>query len=199
VKHLTTLSLFAATAAMAAPGVALAADFKLSVRTIAPGSTLGAAQDCNAFGCSGRYVSPALAWIGAPDGTRRFAATVCDPEAPTGSGGWHWVACNVPASDAGLLEPAGGADGKGLPAGAVQGRTDFGAPGFGGACPPVGNAPHRYVFTVVALQTERIERIEKIELPADASAARVGFMLDADRLASASAGASVTAKYGRSK
>ena len=79
------------------------------------------------------------------------------------------------------------AGGKGLPAGALQGRTDFGAPGFGGACPPKGDKPHRYVFTVHALKTD------KIDVPADATAALVGFMIHANRLGSAS----FTAHYGR--
>ena len=94
---------------------------------------------------------------------------------------------NIPASANELPEGAGAADGKGMPAGAVQGRTDFGAPGFGGACPPKGDKPHRYIFKVRALKTD------KIELPADASAALVGFMLGANRLGTAS----FEAKYGQ--
>ena len=112
-----------------------------------------------------------------------------DPDAPTGSGWWHWVVYNLPASATGLPEGAGSADGKGLPAGAAQGRTDFGAPGFGGACPPAGDKPHRYVFTVYALKTD------KLEVPADGSAALVGFMIHANQIGHAS----FTARYGRGK
>jgi len=114
---------------------------------------------------------------------------VYDPDAPTGSGWWHWVVYNIPASASELPEGAGGADGKGMPAGAAQGRTDFGAPGFGGACPPPGDKPHRYIFTVYALKTD------KIDVPADATAALVGFMINANKLGKAS----FEAKYGRSK
>jgi len=94
---------------------------------------------------------------------------------------------NIPATASELPEGAGAADGKAMPAGAVQGRTDFGAPGFGGACPPPGDKPHRYVFTVHALKTD------KIDVPPDASAALVGFMLHANGLGKAS----FEAKYGR--
>lgn len=179
------------TAALALTGTALAATaaggFTLSSPGIRPGGTLTEAQVFNGFGCSGKNVSPALTWSGAPAGTKSFAVTVYDPDAPTGSGWWHWVAYNLPATTTGLAEGAGTADGKALPAGTVQGRTDFGAPGFGGACPPQGDKPHRYIFTVYALKTE------KIEVPADASAALVGFMLHANQLGKAS----FTAKYGR--
>jgi Raf kinase inhibitor-like YbhB/YbcL family protein len=168
---------------------AQAAGFTLSSATIKPGSMLGDAQVFNGFGCSGKNVSPALAWRGAPAGTKSFALTVYDPDAPTGSGWWHWVVFNIPASATQLAEGAGSADGKGLPPGSVQGRTDFGAPGFGGACPPAGDKPHRYVFTVYALKTD------KLEVPADASAALVGFMINANKLGAAT----FSARYGRSK
>ena len=164
-----------------------AAGFTLSSPTIAPGATLTEAQVFNGFGCSGKNISPALRWSGAPSGTKSFAVTVYDPDAPTGSGWWHWVVYNIPASTTELPEGAGTTDGKGLPAGAMQGRTDFGSAGFGGACPPKGDKPHRYIFTVHALKTD------KIEVPADASAALVGFMLNANRLAKAS----FEARYGR--
>lgn len=164
-----------------------AAGFKLSSPTVRPGSMLTDAQVFKGFGCEGKNLSPALTWSGAPAGTKSFAVTVYDPDAPTGSGWWHWVVFNIPAATTELPEGAGAADGKGLPAGAVQGRTDFGAPGFGGACPPKGDKPHRYIFTVHALKTD------KIEVPADASAALVGFMIHANRLGQAS----FQARYGR--
>lgn len=172
--------------ALAAPAVHAAA-FTLSSPTIKPNSTLTDAQVFNDFGCKGQNISPALQWKGAPAGTKSFAVTVYDPDAPTGSGWWHWVVYNIPAAATGLPEGAGAVDGKGLPAGSVQGRTDFGAPGFGGACPPQGDKPHRYIFTVHALKTD------KLDLPADASPAMVGFMIHANRLGQAQ----FTAKYGR--
>jgi len=175
---------------LAATAVAAhAAGFTLSSPTVKPGSMLTDAQVFKGFGCEGKNISPALKWSGAPAGTKSYAVTVYDPDAPTGSGWWHWVVYNIPASATELPEGAGGADGKGLPAGAVQGRTDFGAAGFGGACPPAGDKPHRYIFTVYALKTD------KIDAPADASAALVGFMINANKLGKAS----FEAKYGRKK
>jgi hypothetical protein len=166
---------------------AQAAGFVLSSPTIKPGSMLTEAQVFKGFGCEGKNISPALKWSGAPSGAKSFAVTVYDPDAPTGSGWWHWGVFNLPAGTSELPEGAGAADGQGLPAGAVQGRTDFGAPGFGGACPPAGDKPHRYIFTVYAL------KVEKIDVPADASPALVGFMLHANRLGQAS----FQARYGR--
>jgi hypothetical protein len=141
----------------------------------------------NGFGCAGRNVSPALVWRNAPEGTRSFAVTVYDPDAPTGSGWWHWVLYNVPATVTEL--PAGAGDPRSAlaPSGSVQGTTDFGTAGYGGPCPPVGDRPHRYVFTVHAL------KVERLELPETATAAFVGFSVHANRLASAS----FTARYGR--
>jgi Raf kinase inhibitor-like YbhB/YbcL family protein len=169
--------------------LAHAAGFTLSSPSIKPGATLTDAQVFSGFGCTGKNVSPALKWSGAPPGTKSFAVTVYDPDAPTGSGWWHWVVYNIPATATELPEGAGAADGKGLPAGSVQGRTDFGAPAFGGACPPEGDKPHRYVFTVYALKTD------KIEVPPDGSAAMVGFNIQANKLGAAT----FTAKYGRAK
>ena len=179
-------ALAAATPAGAA-ALAHAAGFTLTSPGIKPGATLTDAQVFNGFGCSGKNISPELKWSGAPAGTKSFAVTVYDPDAPTGSGWWHWLVINLPAGSTGLAEGAGSADGKGMPAGALHGRTDFGAPGFGGACPPKGDKPHRYVFTVYAL------KVDKLDVPADATAALIGFMLNANKLGKAS----FTAKYGR--
>jgi Raf kinase inhibitor-like YbhB/YbcL family protein len=172
-----------------AASLAHAAGFKLQSPTIKPGSKLSDAQVYNGFGCSGKNLSPALKWSGAPNGTKSFALTVYDPDAPTGSGWWHWVVYNIPADATELAEGAGTIEGKGLPAGARQAKTDFGAPGFGGACPPPGDKPHRYIFTVYALKTD------KLEIPAEGTAALVGFMINANKLASAS----FSARYGRAK
>jgi Raf kinase inhibitor-like YbhB/YbcL family protein len=171
---------------LAATGVA-ATGFSIDIPTIQPNGKLSDAQVFNGFGCSGRNISPAIRWSGAPAGTKSFAITLYDPDAPTGSGWWHWVVYDIPASVSSLPEHAGDADGKLLPAGAMQGRTDFGTAAFGGACPPAGDKPHRYVFTVYAL------KVEKIGVAPDGSAAMVGFMLNANQLAKSS----LTALYGR--
>jgi len=139
------------------------------------------------FGCEGGNQSPALVWTTPPEGTQSLAITAYDPDAPTGSGWWHWVVTNLPPQTTQLPANAGRADGQGLPAGAVQGRTDFGTVGYGGACPPPGDAPHRYRFTVHAL------KVPRLDLPADASAALVGYMLHMNRIASTT----VEARYGR--
>jgi len=167
--------------------VVQAGAFTLSSPTIAPDSFLGEEQVYNGFGCSGKNQSPALEWAASPEGTKSFAITVYDPDAPTGSGWWHWVVYNIPANVTEIKAGAGDPAGKLLPPGAVQGRTDYGTHAFGGACPPQGDTPHRYIFTIYAL------KIEKIDVPSDASPALIGFMINSNALAKAS----FTAKYGR--
>ncbi len=159
---------------------AQAAEFSVTSPNIQPGARLSDAQVFKGFGCEGGNRSPALAWQNAPAGTKSFAVLLHDPDAPTGSGWWHWVVYNLPAGTTSLPEGAGSADGRQLPAGAVQGRTDFGTPGYGGACPPAGDKPHRYNITVHAL------KVERLDLAPDASPAMVGFMVNANRLGSAS-------------
>ena len=166
---------------------ALAAQFTVSSPDVRPGAGLQAAQVLNGFGCSGGNRSPALSWSGAPAGTKGFAVTLYDPDAPTGSGWWHWLVYNLPAKTLGLADGAGDGAGLHLPAGAVQGVTDFGSMGYGGPCPPQGDAPHRYVFMVYALD------VTALDLPRGASNALVRFTLHAHTLATAT----LTAKYGR--
>ena len=166
---------------------AFASDFKLKSPDVAEGKTLANNQVLSGFGCQGANMSPELRWENAPKGAKSFAVTVYDPDAPTGSGWWHWVVFNIPASATGLSAGAGDEKGSALPAGSVQSRTDFGKSGFGGACPPVGAKPHRYVFTVFALDVDRLE------LGPDSPAAMVGFNLNAHTLGTAS----ITAKFGR--
>ena len=171
---------------IAAASIAGAGSFQLSSSTIKPNARLAEAQVFDGFGCSGKNISPALKWSGAPAGTRSYAVTIYDPDAP-GSGWWHWVVYNIPASASEIPQGAGGAGGKGLPSGSVQGRTDFGAPGYGGACPPQGDKPHRYIFTVHAL------KVDKLDVSPDSPPAQVGRMIDANRLDKAS----LTATYSR--
>lgn len=149
------------------------------------GGTFADQQVYDGFGCTGSNVSPHLAWTGAPQGTRSFVITVYDPDAPTGSGFWHWVVANIPASTTMIASNASRS--PRMPVGSLETRTDFGPPGYGGPCPPAGDQPHRYIFTIHALKTEQLE------VAADTSAALVGFLTNADRLASAS----FTARHGR--
>ena len=157
-----------------------AGSFALTSPALPEGKPLPNAQVFNGFGCTGQNLSPALAWANPPAGTKSFAVTVYDPDAPTGSGWWHWVMFNIPASVTSL--PAGAGDPKGgkAPRGAIQSQTDFGTAGFGGACPPAGDKPHRYVFTVHAL------KVESLPLDAKASGAMVGFYLSQNSLGKAS-------------
>lgn len=162
-----------------------ASAFDLSSPDIPAGGVLSQAQVYRGFGCSGENLSPALSWKNPPAGVRSFAVTVYDPDAPTGSGWWHWIVYDMTASTTSLL---GGAVVKtALPAGAMQGRNDFGERNFGGACPPAGDKPHHYLFTVYALN------VEKLSVPEDASAALIGFMLNANSLGKAQ----LTATYSR--
>lgn len=126
--------------------------------------------------------SPHLAWSGAPEGTKSFAITCYDPDAPTGSGFWHWTVANIPAD---VSELATGASSSGLPKGAVEGRTDYGDVGFGGAAPPPGHGPHRYIFTVFAVD------VDSLPVGNEDSGAKYGFNLHFHTLAKAT----ITATY----
>ena len=131
------------------------------------------------FPCAGSNLSPHLKWAGAPEGTKSFAVTCFDPDAPTGSGFWHWVVVNIPASVTELPLGAGTPATNKMPAGSLQVRTDFGKPGYGGPCPPKGDHPHRYLFTVHAVS------MDALPVTADTSAAVVGFYLNFNTLAKA--------------
>lgn len=165
---------------------AQAQTFKVTSSELTEGGRLSTQHILNTFGCQGGNRSPQLSWEGAPPGTRSFVLTLYDPDAPTGSGWWHWVVFNIPATATALPAGAGDENSTALPPGAVQSRTDFGKPGYGGACPPQGRN-HRYTFTVHAL------KVEKLHLPADASAALVGFMTNTNSLGKAT----LNVTYGR--
>ena len=131
------------------------------------------------FGCGGGNRSPHLAWHGAPDGTKSYALTCYDPDAPTGSGFWHWVVVNIPPDVASLAQNAGNPKAGLLPKGVDQVRTDYGAPGYGGPCPPAGDHPHRYLFALHAVAVDRLD------VGAHTSAAVIGFQLHFNTLAKA--------------
>ncbi|MEK7293918.1 MAG: YbhB/YbcL family Raf kinase inhibitor-like protein [Nitrospirota bacterium] len=169
------------------PGAGHAADFRLTSSTIKDKGTIGNEHVFKGFGCNGDNVSPDLQWERAPKETKSFAVTVYDPDAPTGSGWWHWIIFNIPPSVASLPAGAGKPDGGGAPQGAVQSMTDYGQPGYGGPCPPPGDKPHRYIFTAYAL------KVDQLPLKSDASGAMVGFYLNQNKLGKAS----FTARYGR--
>ena len=187
---LAALALAATTLLAAAPPAAretgAMANFTLSSTDFTDGGTLANTQVFNEFGCKGANISPALAWSGAPAGTKSFALLMHDPDAPTGSGWWHWVVYNIPAATTSL--PAGAGDPKKglMPAAAVQGRTDYGSVGYGGPCPPPGQ-PHHYNFRLYAL------KVAKLEVPEGASAALIGFNVRAQALGEAH----LTGMYGR--
>ena len=129
-------------------------------------------QVFNDFGCTGKNLSPQLFWENAPTGTKSFAVTIYDKDAPTGSGWWHWLIFDIPATTKELKSGAGNLLLNLAPSGSVQSVTDFKSQGYGGPCPPEGSKAHQYIVTVYALKTE------KTGLDATANPALVGFMLE---------------------
>ncbi|MBD3830450.1 MAG: YbhB/YbcL family Raf kinase inhibitor-like protein, partial [Arcobacter sp.] len=140
-------------------------------------------QVFNGFGCTGENISPELSWKDAPKGTKSFAVTVYDPDAPTGSGWWHWLVFDIPKDKFTLPRGFGNSESKDV----IQSITDYGKSGFGGACPPIGDKAHRYEFTVYALD------IETLGLDKNANPALIGFYLNSHSLAKAS----LISYYGR--
>lgn len=152
--------------------------FSLKSAVLAEGVPLPVRYSFNGFGCTGQNISPPLVWSSAPKGTKSFAITLHDPDAPTGGGWWHWLMVNIPASANSLPEGAGNPGGA-LPVGAVMGRNDFGTVHYGGPCPPAAQGMHRYQFTVWALGTE------KLDVTPALSGNYVGFLLNANVLGKA--------------
>lgn len=199
------LLVFAATTCAALPAhaadpAARTAEFKLTSPDLA-----SAGFDnrfiLNGFGCTGGNTSPALEWTNPPAGTRSFALQVHDPDAPTGSGFWHWAVYNLPATATRLERGAGNAGGR-LPGAAFGGETDFkdtGATGgnghYGGPCPPTGDAPHRYVFTLYALAVDDLAATAQI--PRTGTPAVFAFALNRGIGAKLLGQASLTVRFGR--
>lgn len=166
---------------------AFAQGFTLKSPQLKQGKRIDMEQVFSGMGCSGNNASPALMWEGAPKNTKSFAVTVYDPDAPTGSGWWHWVVFNIPPEVRELQKNAGDPSSGLAPKGSVQSRTDFGKPGYGGPCPPPGDKPHRYIFTVYALD------VDKLPLDENAPGAMVGFNLKRHTIAKTT----LTGKFSR--
>ena len=171
----------------AAAGPALAG-MKVTSPDFKNGGRMPQAEAFNSFGCTGGNQSPALAWSGEPKGTKSFAITMFDPDAPTGSGFWHWTVFNIPPDVHSLPADAGAEGSSALPAGAGEGRDDYGFSHYGGPCPPPGPA-HHYHITVYAV------KVAKLPLTAESSGAVVGFNLHFNTLAKAQ----IVGLYGRKK
>ncbi|WP_444885770.1 YbhB/YbcL family Raf kinase inhibitor-like protein [Microbulbifer sp. PSTR4-B] len=165
-----------ASALFLAAMAAQAGQLTLTSSSLKPGGKMPLAHVYS--GCGGENLSPELSWSGAPEGTKSYAVMVYDPDAPTGSGWWHWVMFNIPAEVTSLPEGAGDLK-NGLVPEAVQGRNDYGNPGYGGACPPKGHGDHRYRFRVYAL------KVDSLPLDENSSPAKVGFNVNANKLAEA--------------
>jgi Raf kinase inhibitor-like YbhB/YbcL family protein len=147
-----------------------AAEFTVTSTTVADGAAFSAEQYSGLFGVpGGADVSPQLSWSGAPEGTKSYAVTVYDPDAPTGSGFWHWAVADIPATVTELPEGAGDENGSGLPKGAYQLPNEARLARFIGAAPPAGHGPHRYFIVVHALD------VESIGVDAQATPAVLGF------------------------
>lgn len=159
-------------------GYSYADSFILSSSDIEEGKAMAKQQEFQGFGCEGGNQSPQLSWSGAPEGTQAYAVLVHDPDAPTGgSGWWHWQMVNIPKGVTSLEADAGNRNNEHAPKGSRQIRNDYGYKGFGGACPPQGDKPHRYRFTVYALS-------QPLALPDNPSAALTGYMVNSVKLAS---------------
>ena len=183
----TGFGIAAVLAVLLASAPVRAADFVLTSPDVAEQRTIAETFVYALGGCGGGNLSPALQWRGAPAGTKSFAVTLFDPDAPTGSGWWHWVLYNLPASADRLSRGAGDPARQLLPLGAVQGRTDFGAAGYGGPCPPKGARAHHFVFTVTALD------IDTLPVRPGATAAAISLAVHEHRLGDAK----LTGIYGR--
>ena len=152
--------------------------FTLTSKNLGGEATLK--EEFNGFGCIGKNESPQLSWKNAPEGTRSFAITMYDPDAPTGSGWWHWVVFDIPTSTTELVANAGDIKLDLTPEGTIQSITNYGSQGYGGPCPPQGHGLHQYIITVYALKTDTLG------LDKNTNPAIVGYYLWNNTLAKAS-------------
>ena len=199
--------LFAAAAVAAPPFVFLAchSDAQTPTFTLSSpdltGNTFTTKFILNGFGCTGQNVSPQLVWSGIPAGTRSLQLQVHDPDAPTGAGFWHWAVYDIPPTTSGLAQGAGNSPAT-LPAGSYGGNTDFmdtGATGgngnYGGPCPPAGDPPHRYNFTLYALSVDHVADAGGI--PKTGTASLFSFVINKGVGPALLGKATFTATYGR--
>ena len=170
-------------------GTAYAGEFVLMSPDVGPDKPLAQEFVYDKFGCTGGNLSPALSWSDAPAGTKSYAVALFDPDAIRGRGFWHWLVVNLPASTTSLARNAGKVDGSNLPIGAIQIKNGFRANGYSGSCPPPGEPPHGYTYTVYALRTE------KVEVPADADSPTVLNLIKEKSLGSAT----LVYRFGREK
>lgn len=170
---------FFLTAFFVSCSMANAAQFKVSSKDFKAQKKISESHVFNGFGCSGENTSPQISWSNAPKGTKSFAVTVYDPDAPTGSGWWHWLLVNIPVTQTELAKNFGSQNKFNLENNLIQVRNDFGVFNYGGPCPPQGDKAHRYVFNVYALG------VEKLDLSKEATAALAGFMINRNALAKA--------------
>jgi hypothetical protein len=147
------------------------ASFSVTSSDLTDGAQLGLPQLSGIFGAGGEDISPQLSWSGFPEETKSFAVTCYDPDAPTGSGFWHWAVADIPVSVTSLDTNAGDENGTGIPEGAVTVANDAGLTRFLGSAPPPGHGVHRYFFVVHAVD------VESLGLPDGATPAFLGFNL----------------------
>jgi len=134
--------------------------FTLSSNDLGGEATIS--QEFDGFGCTGKNQSPQLSWKNEPEGTKSFAITMHDRDAPTGSGWWHWIVFDIPSHTKELVSGAGNIKLNLTPEGTIQSITDYGANGYGGPCPPEGHGFHQYIITVYALKTDKLGLNESI-------------------------------------
>lgn len=165
----------------------IASPFSLTSPQITENTTLPQSMVFQGFSCEGGNQSPELSWTGAPAGTKSYVITMYDPDAPTGVGWWHWLLFNIPADTHSLPQDAGNPAANLLPVGSQQGYTDYGSSEYGGACPPVGDTPHRYIVTVYALD------VDNLPTGPETTGAKLAFLMRGHILAEAT----ITGRYGR--
>ena len=171
-KMITLVGLFMSTFSIAQ------GTFTLQSKDIGGQATM--TEEFDGFGCTGKNTSPQLSWENAPEGTKSFAITMYDPDAPTGSGWWHWVVFDIPTSTTELVANAGDIKLDLTPEGTIQSITNYGSQGYGGPCPPKGHGLHQYIITVYALKTDTLG------LDKNTNPAIVGYYLWNNTLAKAS-------------
>lgn len=177
-----TMMLFLSSIALIGQGT-----FTLESNTLGGNAT--SIEEFNGFGCTGDNVSPQLSWSNAPEGTKSFAITMYDPDAPTGSGWWHWVVFDIPSNINEVMKNAGDVKAGLMANGAIQSITDYGAMGYGGPCPPENHGFHQYIITVHAL------KVDKLGLDENTNPAVVGYYLWNNTIAKSS----IVAYYERKK